>query len=68
MRFLHIYRWQYSRRRFFYRGISIQLFLIFRLRIIELTGLTKLHVIHVAGTRMIDQGTDGLSRGYCLKV
>ena len=37
--------------------------MIFRLRIIELTGLTKLHVIHVAGARMIDQGTDGLSRG-----
>ena len=50
----------------FYRGTSSspKLFsLVLRLRRIELTGLTKLHVIHVAGTRMIDQGTDGLSRG-----
>ena len=50
----------------FYRGTSSspKLFsLVLRLRRIELTGLLKLHVIHVAGTRMIDQGTHGLSRG-----
>ena len=39
-----------------------------RLRRIELTGLTKLHVVHVAGTRIIDQGTDGLSRGLLSKI
>ena len=38
-----------------------------RLRRIELTGLTKLHVVHVAETRIIDQGTDGLSRGLLSK-
>jgi hypothetical protein len=37
--------------------------LILRLRTIEMQGLLKLHVIHVAGSRMIAQGTDGLSRG-----
>ena len=26
-----------------------------------------LHVVHVAGTRMIEQGTDGLSRGALLE-
>ena len=26
-----------------------------------------LHVVHVAGTRMIEQGTDGLSRGLLLE-
>lgn len=30
-------------------------------------GGLKLHVIHVAGTRMIKQGTDGLSRGVLLE-
>ena len=41
----------------FYRGISSSpklLSLVLRLRIIELTGLTKLHVIYVAGTKMIE--------------
>jgi hypothetical protein len=37
--------------------------LILRLRILEMAGRIKLHVIHVAGSRMIAQGTDGLSRG-----
>jgi hypothetical protein len=37
--------------------------LVLRLRAIEMTGLCMLHVVHVAGTRMIWQGTDGLSRG-----
>ena len=37
--------------------------LVLRLRKIEMTGRCALHVIHVAGTRMIWQGTDGLSRG-----
>jgi len=33
------------------------------LRLIDCYHLT-LHLVHVAGTRMIQQGTDGLSRGY----
>ena len=37
--------------------------------VIRLHGLmtrsgTKIHIFHVAGTRMIAQGTDGVSRGY----
>lgn len=28
-----------------------------------MTGLTRIHMVHVPGTRMIEQGTDGLSRG-----
>jgi len=36
---------------------------ILRLRQIEMTGLVRLHMVHVPGTRMITQGTDGLSRG-----
>ena len=50
----------------FYRGTSSSrpLFdLVLRLRRCEMMGGLKLHVIHVAGTRMIRQGTDGLSRG-----
>ena len=37
--------------------------LVLRLRKMEMTCEFKLHVIHVAGTRMIEQGTDGMSRG-----
>ena len=37
--------------------------LVLRIRKIEMSGLCKIHLIHVAGTRMIWQGTDGLSRG-----
>ena len=50
----------------FFKGTSSSelLFdLVLRLRKIEMTGRCVLHVIHVAGTRMIWQGTDGLSRG-----
>jgi len=50
----------------FYKGNSPSrtLFqLILRLRLLEMTGQLRLHVIHVAGSRMIAQGTDGLSRG-----
>ncbi len=36
--------------------------LVLRLRLIDCHQL-KLHIVHVAGTRMIQQGTDGLSRG-----
>jgi hypothetical protein len=37
--------------------------LILRIRKLEMSGQCKIHMIHVAGTRMIWQGTDGLSRG-----
>jgi hypothetical protein len=37
--------------------------LILRLRVLEMSGQIRLHMTHVAGTRMIRQGTDGLSRG-----
>eukprot|EP00978_Attheya_sp_CCMP212_P016480 scaffold43205_cov34-Attheya_sp.AAC.2 len=37
--------------------------LVVRLKTLELRGEFRLHMIHVAGTRMIAQGTDGLSRG-----
>ena len=52
--------------RAFYKGNSKnrKLFdLILRLRKFQLISHCKLHVLHVAGTRMIEQGTDGLSRG-----
>jgi hypothetical protein len=50
----------------FFRGTSSvkPLFeLVVRLKTLELRGEFQLHMIHVAGTRMIAQGTDGLSRG-----
>jgi len=50
----------------FYKGntSSKRLFqLVLRLRTLEMNGLLHLQVIHVAGTRMMRQGTDGLSRG-----
>jgi hypothetical protein len=37
--------------------------LVQRLRKMEMTGMIIIHMIWVAGTRMIKQGTDGLSRG-----
>ena len=37
--------------------------LIVRLRILEMKSESKFWIIHVAGTRMMEQGTDGLSRG-----
>jgi hypothetical protein len=50
----------------FYKGntTSKALFeLVLRLWTIEMQGVVQLRVIHIAGTRMIWQGTDGLSRG-----
>ena len=41
--------------------------LVVRLRKCELEQGFFLHVVHVAGTRMIAQGTDGLSRGSFLE-
>ena len=37
--------------------------LVVELRSLELVGNFRLHLIHIAGTRMIAQGTDALSRG-----
>ena len=37
--------------------------LILRLRLLEMNSDLIIHVIHVAGTRMMAQGTDGISRG-----
>lgn len=37
--------------------------LIFRLWNLQMKGNFRLHVIHIAGTRMIESGIDGLSRG-----
>eukprot|EP00978_Attheya_sp_CCMP212_P029663 scaffold106064_cov25-Attheya_sp.AAC.1 len=37
--------------------------LVLRLRKLEMRHDIVLHVIHVSGKRMIEQGTDGLSRG-----
>jgi len=37
--------------------------LILRLRKLEMSGLLRLHMVHIPGTRMIKQGTDSLSRG-----
>ena len=54
----------------FYRGTSSsqKLFeLVLRLHKLEMTAGLVLHVIHCAGTRMIAQGTDGLSRGDLLE-
>ncbi len=50
----------------FFKGTSAspRLFdLIVELRELEMRARCKVHLIHVAGTRMIEQGSDGLSRG-----
>jgi hypothetical protein len=50
----------------FFKGTSTSshLFeLVLRLRELEMRGNLFVHLIWVAGTRMIEQGTDGLSRG-----
>jgi hypothetical protein len=52
--------------RAYHRGTSSskQLFgLVLRLRKLQMEGKLFLHVVWVAGTRMIEQGTDGGSRG-----
>ncbi len=54
---------------FFRGGSSPKLLheLVLRLREAEMEHGFALHVVHVAGTRMIAQGTDGLSRGILLE-
>jgi hypothetical protein len=54
----------------FFRGTSSRerLFnLVLRLRKLEVEQQCLLNLIHVAGTRMIEQGSDGLSRGNLTK-
>jgi hypothetical protein len=41
--------------------------LVVELKLLELTHGVKFHLIHVAGTRMISQGTDGISRGMLME-
>ncbi len=50
-------------------GLSSKLLheLVLQLRKAEMKYGFSLHVVHVAGTRMIAQGTDGLSRGVMLE-
>ena len=53
----------------FYKGNSSSRYLfelVLMLRKLEMEGHLFLHIIWVAGTRMICQGTDGLSRGELL--
>ncbi len=50
----------------FYKNTSssAKLFdLVLRLRMIQMNGSIIKHFVHVAGARMVAQGTDGLSRG-----
>ena len=52
--------------RAYYKGTSLDkhLFeLVLRLRKVAMKGELILHVVHIAGTRMIKMGIDGLSRG-----
>jgi hypothetical protein len=54
----------------YYKGTSSSetLFnLMLRLRKLQMRAQVMLHVIHIAGTRMIEQGTDGTSRGSLLE-
>ena len=54
----------------FFRGSSTSRLLhelVVRLRKLEMENSLTLHLVHVAGTRMIEQGTDGLSRGLLLE-
>ena len=54
---------------FFREGSSSKLLheLVLRLWRAEMAWRFTLHVVHVAGTQMIEQGTDGLSRGSLLE-
>lgn len=54
----------------FYRGSSSSKLLhglVLRLRLLEIKYSVIIHLIHVSGTRMIAQGTDGTSRGSLLE-
>jgi hypothetical protein len=54
----------------FYRGSSKSArlhALVLELRVLEITYGMTIHVIHLSGTRMIAQGTDGCSRGLLME-
>lgn len=54
----------------YYRGTSssrILHSLVLRLRLLEMKYGMLIHIIHVSGTRMIDQGTDAASRGSMME-
>jgi hypothetical protein len=51
----------------FYRGSKLLHSLVLRLRLLEIKYSVIIHLIHVSGTRMIAQGTDGTSRGSLLE-
>ena len=54
----------------FSRGSSSSMLLyglVKRMKLLEMCCRARMHVIHVAGTRMMAQGTDGLSRGCLLE-
>ena len=38
--------------------------LILRIRVIQIKWSTRIHIVHVAGSRMIEQGTDALFKGF----
>ena len=61
--FLFTDKWVFKK--LFYKGHSVSkqlLDVILRLNQAQRNGLSKCHVIHVAGTRMKAWGVDGLSR------
>ena len=41
--------------------------LVLRLKDLQMKFSAKIHLIHVAGSRMIEQGTDGISRGNLME-
>ena len=41
--------------------------LLLKLRLLKTRAGRKIHFVHVVGTRMIDQGSDGLSRGNLME-
>jgi hypothetical protein len=54
----------------YYRGTSSSKLLhslVLRLRMLEMKYGMLIHIIHVSGTRMIAQGTDGASRGSLME-
>ena len=54
----------------FYHGSSTSASLhglVLELRTLEMTYGMTIHVVHIAGSRMIAQGTDGCSRGSLME-
>lgn len=54
----------------YYRGNSdnkLLFELVVRLRCLDMSANIRVHLIHIAGTRMIAQGTDAISRGQLME-